>query len=328
MGNSTLNNGLSKLNRRKNPPINVTLKRGASSESIHRVHAVISDSKGRVLMCAGEADYKTFIRSALKPFQALPFISSGTADKIKCGEKSIALACGSHKGYKQHAREAFKILWNSNLHADLLQCPIPIGRVSPLEHNCSGKHAAFIATSKKMGWQLDNYLHRKHPLQIEINRRVAELLGTPAEKLIASRDDCGAQTLLLQLSQMSFLYAHLSESKHSDFEQIRRAMLAYPEYVAGDGAFDTELMRRAHGQLVSKGGAEGIQCLSKVGEGIGIAIKVEDGSKRAKHAVALHLLRQLEWITPIGLEELEEQILLISPGVQLEVNGELRFHER
>ena len=153
------------------------------------------------------------------------------------------------------------------------------------------------------------------------------MLAIPAEELIAARDDCGAPTLLLQLSQMSLLYAHLSESKNADFEQIRRAILAHPEYIAGEGCFDTELIKRAHGQLVSKGGAEGVQCLSKVGEGIGIAIKVEDGSKRAKQAVALHLLRQLEWITPIGLEELEEQILLLSPGVQLEVNGELRFQE-
>ena len=106
-----------------------------------------------------------------------------------------------------------------------------------------------------------------------------------------------------------------------------RAMLAHPDLVAGEGRFDTELMRRAHGQIASKGGAEGIQCLSRIGEGMGIAIKVEDGSKRAKHAVALHLLRQLDWLTPMALEELEEQILLIGPGVQLEVSGELRFLE-
>ena len=81
------------------------------------------------------------------------------------------------------------------------------------------------------------------------------------------------------------------------------------------------------GQVVSKGGAEGIQCLSRVGEGMGVAIKVEDGSRRAKHAVALHLLRQLEWLTPVGLQEMEELVLLIAPGVQLEVAGALRFQE-
>ena len=131
-------------------------------------------------------------------------------------------------------------------------------------------------------------------------------------------------TLLKYLNQ---LFTRRYYGKHSQNEQIRRAMLAHPELVAGEGIFDTELMRRAHKQLISKGGAEGIQCITRIGEGMGIAIKAEDGSKRAKHAVALHILSQLDWITPIGLQELEEQILLLSPGVQLEVQGKLRFQE-
>jgi L-asparaginase len=102
-------------------------------------------------------------------------------------------------------------------------------------------------------------------------------------------------------------------------------MLAHPDLVAGEGRFDTELMRLGHGQVVSKGGAEGIQCLSRVGEGLGIAIKVEDGSGRAKHAVALHLLEQLEWITPMGLDELRQRFLRPAPHLRLTVSGELRF---
>jgi len=320
-------NGIGRTQRPNTQPLIVNLRRGSSIESVHRVHAVVSNAKGRVLLSAGQTDYATFIRSSLKPFQALPFISSGTQEKIKCGDKGIAICCASHNGSPTHARESFKILWNSDLDVNNLLCPIPIGRKSPLEHNCSGKHAGFLATCKRMKWPLQNYLDGKHPLQQEIMRRVAELLGLPSDELIAARDDCGAPTLELQLSQMSLLYAHLSESKHADLEQISRAIIAHPALIAGEGAFDTELMRRAHSQLISKGGAEGIQCLGKTGEGIGVAIKVEDGSKRAKQAVALHILRQLEWITPIALQELEEEILLLAPGVQLEVKGELRFQE-
>jgi len=131
----------------------------------------------------------------------------------------------------------------------------------------------------------------------------------------------------LQLAQMALLYAHLGASTQAELEQISRAMLAHPELVAGEGRFDTELMQRAHGQVLSKGGAEGIQCLSRIGEGLGVAIKVEDGSRRAKQAVALHLLRQLDWLTPSGLQELEEQVLILNPGVSLEVEGALRFQE-
>ncbi len=313
--------------RYKTKPILVLLKRGSIVESIHKVHAVASDSKGRILMFAGTANYETFIRSSLKPFQILPFISSGTAEKIHSGEKGIAISCSSHIGTNSHAREVFKLLWNSFVDVNNLQCPIPEGYVSQLQHNCSGKHASFLATSKMLGWSLENYLDAKHPIQIEINRRVAELLGLPTEELVAARDDCGAPTLFLQLVQMAQLYGHLCGSKQPEFEKICRAMIGYPELVAGKGRFDTELMKRAHGQIISKGGAEGIQCIGRIGEGIGLAIKVEDGSRRAKQAVALHLLQQLDWITPTALQELEDQMLLISPGVQLEVIGNLGFVE-
>jgi L-asparaginase len=278
-----------------------------------------------VLLSAGDAGFETFIRSALKPFQAVPFLSSGAADQMDVGERGIAISCASHAGTNLHAREAFKLLWKAELDPSQLQCPIPPNGDSPLQYNCSGKHAAFLATSRKMAWPLDDYLQGDHPVQVEVNRRVAELLGLPADELVAARDDCGAPTLRLQLAQMALLYAHLGASRHAELEQISRAMLAHPDLVAGEGRFDTELMRRSHGQVLSKGGAEGIQCLSRIGEGLGVAIKVEDGSRRAKQAVALYLLRELEWLTPLRLQELEEQILEVSPGVKLEVSGVLQF---
>ncbi|KGG12399.1 MULTISPECIES: asparaginase [Prochlorococcus] len=316
----------SKTNR-EIEPIEVKLVRGTDVESIHRVHAVVCDDKGRTLMAAGNPEYSTFIRSALKPFQAIPFVSSGTAEKVKCFDQGIAIACASHSGSVEHSREVFKILWNSDIEVEQLQCPVPNGKKSKLEHNCSGKHAAFIATCKKMNWPTDSYLEPSHPLQDEISRRLSELLGISKYELVSARDDCGAPTLIMKLSQMASLYAKLSSSQNADLEQINRAILSNPFLIAGHERFDTELITRAHGQLISKGGAEGIQCLSRYSEGMGIAIKAEDGSKRAKHAVALHLLKQLDWLTPTGLDELENQFLKMWPGLQLEVHGNLRFQE-
>ena len=321
----TLSSGFSSAAQSGQSPLQVTLRRGTISESVHRVHAVVCDGQGRVLLSAGDAGFETFIRSALKPFQAVPFLSSGAADQMDVGERGIAISCASHAGTNLHAREAFKLLWKAELDPSQLQCPIPPNGDSPLQYNCSGKHAAFLATSRKMAWPLDDYLQGDHPVQVEVNRRVAELLGLPADELVSARDDCGAPTLRLQLAQMALLYAHLGASRHAELEQISRAMLAHPDLVAGEGRFDTELMRRSHGQVLSKGGAEGIQCLSRIGEGLGVAIKVEDGSRRAKQAVALYLLRELEWLTPLRLQELEEQMLEVSPGVKLEVSGVLQF---
>ena len=304
--------------------LKILVKRGSSVESIHRAHASICDTKGRTLMKAGSSEYETFIRSALKPFQALPFVTSGTSEKYNLDNKILALACGSHSGTADHARTAFKLLWNADINIKELKCPIPLNKKSKLQHNCSGKHSAFLATCKKMNWDLNNYLMGHHPLQKEIFRRVSDLLKIPAEELIAERDDCGAPTLLLRLSQMAILYAHLTRSDQPEFEKITRAMTNHPDLVAGEGLFDSELIKRGHNQIISKGGSEGIQCIGLLGEGIGLSIKVEDGSKRAKHAVAIHLLRQLEWMTPTALDELDEIVLQKKPGIYLEVIGELK----
>ncbi len=322
-----LNSNLSLQTKSTNLPLRVFLKRSGTIESVHRVHVVVCDNKGRILMSSGDPNYESFIRSSLKPFQALPFISSGAYEQYKFNDKSIAIACSSHCGSKAHSREVFKILWNSDINVSFLQCPIPHGLKSPLEHNCSGKHAAFLSTCRKLKWPIDNYLNGSHPLQQEIIRRVADFLCIPAEELVAARDDCGAPTLTLRLSQMALLYALLGSSNLAEMEQICRAILANPLLISGEGRFDTELMYRGHGQLISKGGAEGIQCISNLGERMGIAIKVEDGSKRAKHAVAIHLLNQLGWITPIAHLELEEKFLLKGPGLNLEVDGSLGFQE-
>ena len=308
-----------------NPPLEAILMRGSKVESIHKIHAVVSDKKGRVLMCSGNPEYKSFIRSALKPFQAIPFVSSGASSKINNSSKSIALACGSHSGSKAHAREAFKILWEYDIDLKNLKCPRKF--TSPLQHNCSGKHAAFLATCKKLGWPLESYLKGDHPLQIEIFRIISEYLDIPVTDIFAERDDCGAPTIYMKLIEMARLYSLLGRADNAELEQISRAMTTNPIMLSDNNQFDTEVIKASHGQVISKGGAEGIQCLCKVNEGIGISLKVEDGSKRAKHAVGLHLLKQLEWISDLRIQDIEEKILEFPEGVQFIVKGQLNFQE-
>ena len=307
-------------------PLEVLLNRNGIVESVHRVHATVTDQQGRLLMVAGDPFLASFGRSALKPLQASLLILTGAAEKNQLQERQLAIACASHSGTVAHARTAFHILWNSGLSADLLQCPIPLGSSSPLQHNCSGKHAAFLAICKRMDWPLATYMNPEHPLQQEILRRLAELLQQPAAEFPLATDDCGVPTVQLQLAQLARVFAVLSDSRAPELEQLCRAMQAHPELVAGDGCFDTEVMRLGLGALVSKGGAEGIQCLGRVNEGIGVAIKVEDGAKRAKHAVALHLLDQLGWLTPEAMADLRLRFLHLSPHLSLQVSGELRFN--
>jgi L-asparaginase len=305
------------------PELEVQLLREGIVESIHHVTAIVSDDRGRILSLAGSIETNTFIRSALKPFQALAVTSTGTLERYNLNDKDLAIMCGSHQGSVEHARQVFNILWHCDIEADALQCPTPKGKKSPLQHNCSGKHAGMLAVSQQRHFPLDNYLHRSHPIQKLIIGKVGELLGMPADEFIRARDDCGAPTYSMQMGQMASLYAKLASGNNLDLERILRAMTYHPRMVAGEGAFDTELMRLTEGELVSKSGAEGIQCVGRVGEGMGLALKVRDGAKRAKYATAIHLLLQLGWLTPSVAENLAEQFLKIDDYKRLEVVGEL-----
>lgn len=314
---------MSRGKRVQSAPLAINLLREGLKESTHYAEAVVCDTKGRVLSVAGDAESSAFIRSALKPFQALAVIGTGAFDHYHLSDQDLAVICSSHQGTKEHARQVFRILWQADLEADVLQCPIPAGKDSALEHNCSGKHAGMLLTCKHCNWGLGSYMEKSHPVQELILSKVAELLHMPPQEFIAARDDCGVPTYLMQLSQMATLYAQLASGDRLDVERIVRAMTYHPTMVSGKGGFDTELMRLSEGEIVSKSGAEGIQCIGRVGEGLGLAIKVRDGAKRAKYAVALYLLTRLGWITPAVSDTLAEQFLSLSPYKRLDVVGEL-----
>jgi L-asparaginase len=309
--------------RNQTAELEVRLLREGIIESKHQVQAVVCDDRGRVLSVAGNAETATFVRSALKPFQALGITTTGTLERYDLNDRDLAIICSSHKGTIEQVRQVFNILWRADIDPSALQCPIPEGKRSPLEYNCSGKHAGMLAVCQQRHWPLNSYLQRNHPVQQLILGKVAEILRMPAAEFICAHDDCGAPTYFMQLGQMASLYAQLASGSNLDMERIVRAMTYHPVLVAGNGEFDTELMRLTQGELVSKAGAEGVQCIGRVGEGMGLAIKVMDGAKRAKYAVAIHLLKQMGWISPSAAETLAETFMEFGKFKRLEVIGEL-----
>ncbi|MBW4671834.1 MAG: asparaginase [Cyanomargarita calcarea GSE-NOS-MK-12-04C] len=314
---------MSMAKRTQAAALEVRLLREGIIESRHTVQAVVSDDRGRVLSVAGNAETATFVRSSLKPFQALAVTTTGTLERYELSDRDLAIMTSSHKGTIEQVRQVFNILWRADIDPTALQCPIPEGKRSSLEYNCSGKHAGMLAVCQQRHWPLNNYLERKHPVQQLILTKVAEVLRMPAEEFISVHDDCGVPTYLMQLGQMASLYAQLASGSNLDMERIVRAMTHHPVMVAGDGEFDTELMRLSPGELVSKAGAEGVQCIARLGEGMGLAIKVIDGAKRAKYAVAIHLLQQMGWISPTTAQALSEKFMSMGKYKRLEVIGEL-----
>lgn len=309
--------------RTQTPVLEVRLLREGLVESTHRVQAVVCDERGRVLSVAGNPETSTFIRSALKPFQALAVTTTGTLERYNLNDRDLAIICSSHHGTIEQVRQVFNILWRSDVDPSALQCPIPEGRQSPLQYNCSGKHAGMLAVCQQRQWPLNNYLHHNHPVQKLVLSQVAELMKIPGEELIRAHDDCGVPTYFVQLRQMASLYAQLASGDNLAMERIVRAMTHHPAMVAAEGEFDTELMRLSEGELVSKSGSEGVQCIGRIGEGMGLAIKVMDGARRAKYAVAIQLLKQMGWISPSVSETLAEKFMKLSNFKRLEVIGEL-----
>jgi len=314
---------MNRVSRHSSSLLEIQLLREGIVECTHKAHAVICDERGRVLTSAGDPEFGSFIRSSLKPFQAMAVTTTGTLDHFNLTDRDLAIICSSHHGNIEQTRQAFNVLWRCDVEPLALQCPIPKGKDTPLAHNCSGKHAGMLAVCKHRGWSLDGYLQRSHPVQKLIISQLSELLGMPADEFICAHDDCGVPTYLMQLSQMATLYAKLTGGKTLNMERICRAMTHHPMMISGPEGFDSQLMHLTEGALVSKSGAEGIQCIGKVGSGLGIAIKVVDGSKRAKYATAVFLLKQLGWITPDVSEALSEQFMISGKYTRLDVSGEL-----
>ena len=310
-------------NRNHSPVLDIHLLREGIIESRHQAEAVVCDTRGRVLFVAGQADTACFIRSALKPVQALAVTTSGTMEHFDLNDRDLAIMCGSHQHTVEQVRQVFNILWHCDIDPTALQCPIPSGLDSSLQHNCSGKHAGMLAICQQCHWPLPTYMEIQHPIQQLILHQMAELLKMPAAEFIRAHDDCGVPTYFMQLEQIATLYAHISAGNNLNIERVMRAMIHHPTLVAGQGQFDTDLMTLAAGELVSKSGAEGVQCVGRIGEGLGLAIKVKDGAKRAKHAVAIHLLRELGWLDPGHAETLADRYVSLSDYKRLEVDGEL-----
>ena len=151
--------------KRTTPPIEVHLLREGIVESVHQVEAIVCDRRGRSLLVAGNSQTSAFIRSALKPFQALAVTTTGTLKEYGLTDRDLAIICSSHQGSIEQSRQVFNVLWRADVEPSALQCPIPSDKTSRLQYNCSGQHAGMLAVCKKRNWEISSYLRPSHPVQ-------------------------------------------------------------------------------------------------------------------------------------------------------------------
>ena len=281
-------------------------------ESIHRVAVALVDSSGKLLYSAGDPSFITFLRSSAKPFQAVPVVESGTAEAFGFSQREIAIIAGSHNGERKHVRVVQSILKKIGLNKSYLQCGThvphyytamgitpPRKRFSPLEHNCSGKHAGMLAICVYKGWNLKNYLDPRHPVQKLDLKTISGLCEYPEKKIGIGIENCGAPTFALPLKNMAIGFSKLrsfrskSQILSQSLQVVADSMWKYPEMVSGRGRLDYVLAVASKGNVLSKGGAEALHCSVVLDKGYGLAVKIMDGSSRAIAPAAIEVYKQL-----------------------------------
>jgi L-asparaginase II len=262
-------------------PIRVIVRRGEVVESAHLVHAVAVHDGG-VVEQAGDAERIVFLRSSAKPFQALPLVRA----RNDLTSAEIAIASASHLASPEQLAAVRSLLGKAPAGEDELECgPEP----TPIRHNCSGKHAGMLALCRANGWASGGYRLETHPVQHACLAEVAAAADVPPESIPTAVDGCGVLTFALPLERMARMFARLEELDGG--ARVAAAMRAHPDLIRGPKAADTLLMRQLDG-WTAKGGAEALFCASGPG-GLGIALKVEDGSMRAMRPALAELLRRL-----------------------------------
>lgn len=274
-------------------------------ENIHLGWLVVSHSqRGLLYSTPGALETATFFRSSAKPFQAYPLVADELHHQLT--EAELALTCASHVGASQHLDLARSILRKAGLAETCLRCgphsPIDANtrqdlRLSghaptAIHNNCSGKHAGMLFYCQQKGLPVASYLDVDHPLQLRILdylRQWGQIQGIPT-----AIDGCGAPVFYLPLKTMALLYALLGSDEA--FAPLRDAMIHHPEIVGGEGRVDTVIMQASQGRLLAKVGADGVLCVSQIGTGEGLALKIADGNEAVRNMTVVEILTRLGWL--------------------------------
>jgi L-asparaginase II len=270
------------------------------------VHAAVADVEGRVVRSWGDPDRLTHPRSAVKPLQALPLVETGAADAFGLGPVELALACASHNGEPGHVAAVDAWLARIGCTADDLECGVEQAHrdedpaATAARNNCSGKHAGFLTVARYLGVATAGYIRPDHPVQELVRAALAETTRTALDPAEAGVDGCGIPVHPMPLHAIATAAAGFGTpsewpAERSDAaHRLAAAMVAEPWFVAGTGRLCTDLLAAAAGDVLVKYGAEGVQLAALPRLGLGIAVKVEDGSRPASEVALGHALAEVE----------------------------------
>jgi L-asparaginase II len=273
-----------------------------------------------VLLSAGPATVPVFPRSSNKPFQAAAMVRCG----LDLDGELLALAAASHSGEDFHVEGVRKILAGAGLTENDLQCPadrpldereyramLMSGESADRVHmNCSGKHAAMLATCVAAGWPTASYTDPEHPLQQRVRALLSELAAEPVT--VVGVDGCGAPLFGVSVTGLARAFRALVLAAPGTPERlVADAMRAHPEWTSGTARPERALMAAVPGLLV-KSGAEGVEGFA-LADGRAGAFKIEDGAARGRVPVTVALLRRLGVDAERGVDQAALDAVAISP---------------
>ena len=309
-------------------PLIIEVWRGDLVESRHRVAVAVVDGRGSLVLEHGDIKRLVYPRSAVKPLQVLPLIESGAAAAFHVSDEEIALASASHSGEPGHAEVARRWLERLGLTADDLMCgthaPLDTDAardltarsepVSAVHNNCAGKHIAMLTTARHLGAPIGDYIAPDHPVQIRIRETIGELAACDVADAPVAVDGCSVPTAALTLDGLARAMAAfaapgaLPAPRSGAVRRVHAAMVAHPWLVAGTGRYCTAVIAGTEGRVLVKTGAEGVMVAALPGQGIGAAIKVGDGAKRAAEVAMTGVLSGLGLLREADLERLAAYI--------------------
>ena len=314
-------------------PVLVELVRSGLVESTHAGSVLALRPDGSVALALGHVDRPIYPRSSNKPLQAVALLEAGWQP---VDDECLALATASHSGLPAHLEVVRRTLSAAGLTEEALGCPaqLPLdeqaahellrsgGAASRLTMNCSGKHAAMLATCVQNGWPTDGYLALEHPVQAAITQAISRLAGEPVEHVAV--DGCGAPQHALTLVGVARAFGALAAASSGAPGRVAAAMRAHPDLVGGPGREVTRLLEGVPG-LVTKDGAEGYFAAG-LPDGSGAAVKVADGANRASHLLLVAALRALGRSEPV-LDELATSPVLGGGRPVGELRGSRELHD-
>ena len=304
----------------------VEILRGDVVESQAFADIAVVDSLGHIRFWLGDPQRQTFWRSSAKPFQAIPVILSGAMERYHFVPEDVAIICASHGGESEHIRQVSSLLERIGAKAESLICGIHPPSHQPsalalsesgqqpttLHNNCSGKHTGMLTLARMLGAPLEGYERADHIVQRRIREVVSVMTDMPEPEIVTAVDGCSVPTFYLPLARMALAYARLVDPRGLPEEIqaasaiVAEAMRLHPYIVSGNGRLEVALADATHNRVVAKGGAEAVFCVAIPEKGLGVAIKIDDGTARTIPTAVIRTLEEIGVLSGPELMTLRE----------------------